>query len=233
MPIKRSIALAVLASALVTSGPLLATTSTADVSAQVIAKVTTPLLNQLPIFNPAPMLAQTAVPTQIAAPAAKSNAPASDVADADDNSADGDQTLDLRKTLIDLAMQLRNSRYVRGGHDPSTGFDCSGFVRYVFAHAIGLELPTNSASQFNAGHKVSRDEMKPGDLVFFRTADRHGKGRISHVGIYLSEGRFIHSPRRGETVRVDSLETAYWAKRFAGAKRPDAMAQIDSTGNNG
>jgi cell wall-associated NlpC family hydrolase len=234
MPIKRSIALAVLASALVTSGPLLATTSTADVSAQVIAKVTTPLLNQLPIFNPAPMLAQSAVPTQIVAPAAQSNAPASETADADDNSADGDQTLDLRKTLIDLAMQLRNSRYVRGGHDPSTGFDCSGFVRYVFAHAIGLELPTNSASQFNAGHMVNRSDMKPGDLVFFRTAGgKHGKGRISHVGIYLSEGRFIHSPRRGETVRVDSLEEAYWAKRFAGAKRPEAMAQIDSTTNNG
>ena len=99
MPIKRSIALAVLASALVTSGPLLATTSTADVSAQVIAKVTTPLLNQLPIFNPAPMLAQSAVPTQIVAPAAQSNAPASETADADDNSADGDQTLDLRKTF--------------------------------------------------------------------------------------------------------------------------------------
>jgi cell wall-associated NlpC family hydrolase len=82
------------------------------------------------------------------------------------------------------------------------------------------------------GHKVQRGEMKPGDLVFFRTAGRHGRGRVSHVGIYLSDGRFIHSPRRGETVRVDSLQEAYWAKRFAGAKRPDAMAEIDSMAAN-
>lgn len=243
MPIKRSTALAVLASALFASGPLFATTASPDVSSLVIAKVTAPLLYRLPIFNPAPMLAQSVIPSQVVAPApvassapAQAAAPAASSATADADgakSAVAQQALDLRKTLIDLAMRLRNSRYVRGGHDPSTGFDCSGFVRYVFAHAIGLELPTNSASQFNAGQKVARDNMKPGDLVFFRTAGRHGKGRISHVGIYLSDGQFIHSPRRGETVRVDSLDESYWAKRFAGAKRPDAMAQIDSTVNNG
>jgi cell wall-associated NlpC family hydrolase len=173
-------------------------------------------MDALPIFNPTPRLAQSVLPDgAVALPA-----PAADTVD--------NQALDLRKTLIDLAMKLRNSRYVRGGHNPSTGFDCSGFVRYVFERAIGLELPTNSASQFRVGHRVQRGEMKPGDLVFFRTAGRHGRGRVSHVGIYLSDGRFIHSPRRGETVRVDSLQEAYWAKRFAGAKRPDAMAEIDS-----
>jgi cell wall-associated NlpC family hydrolase len=239
MPIKRSTALAVLASALLASGSLFATTASPDVSGLVIAKVTAPLLYRLPIFNPAPMLAQSVIPSEVVAPAQPAAAaPAPSAASTAgaavaDKSADAQQALDLRKTLVDLAMQLRNSRYVRGGHDPSTGFDCSGFVRYVFAHAIGLELPTNSASQFNAGQRVARDSMKPGDLVFFRTAGRHGKGRISHVGIYLSDGQFIHSPRRGETVRVDSLDESYWAKRFAGAKRPDAMAQIDSTVNNG
>jgi cell wall-associated NlpC family hydrolase len=68
--------------------------------------------------------------------------------------------------------------------------------------------------------------MQPGDLVFFRTAGgRRGGGRISHVGIYIANGQFIHSPSRGKTVRVDSLDESYWAKRFAGAKRPEGMAQ--------
>ncbi|KRE88852.1 hydrolase [Frateuria sp. Soil773] len=129
---------------------------------------------------------------------------------------------DLRKTLIAMAMKLRDIRYVRGGRDPSTGFDCSGFVRYVFAHAIGLQLPTNSASQFLAGLKVKRGDMQPGDLVFFRTG---GRKRISHVGIYIDNGRFIHSPSRGKSVEVSSLDEAYWSKRFAGARRPEGIAQ--------
>jgi cell wall-associated NlpC family hydrolase len=90
---------------------------------------------------------------------------------------------------------------------------------------VGLELPTNSASQFLAGLKVNREEMKPGDLVFFRTAGKRGQGRISHVGIYIANGQFIHSPSRGKTVRVDSLQESYWAQRFAGAKRPGALAR--------
>jgi cell wall-associated NlpC family hydrolase len=126
-----------------------------------------------------------------------------------------------------MAMKLRDIRYVRGGSDPSTGFDCSGFVRYVFAHAVGMQLPNNSASQFLAGLKVKRADMKPGDLVFFRT---HGKRRISHVGIYISNGRFIHSPTTGKSVEISSLDSGYWAKRFAGAKRPEAMAQVVGKG---
>jgi cell wall-associated NlpC family hydrolase len=216
MSFKRLSATAVLVSALLASGTVFAS-ATPEVPAAAAARVATPLMDALPIFSPASRLAQSVMPAgPVALPA-----PAAD-----------QQALDLRQTLVDLAMKLRNSRYVRGGHSPSTGFDCSGFVRYVFERALGLELPTNSASQFRVGHKVKRGEMKPGDLVFFRTAGRHGRGRVSHVGIYLSDGRFIHSPRHGETVRVDSLQEAYWAKRFAGAKRPDAMAEIDSTAAN-
>ncbi len=124
------------------------------------------------------------------------------------------------KLLADFAVTLRDIRYRRGGHEPSTGFDCSGFVRYVFAHSVGAVLPSDSASQFGIGTKVDRADMKTGDLVFFRI---RGK-RISHVGIYLDHGRFIHSPSTGKTVSINSLSDAYWAKHFAGAKRPKVLS---------
>ena len=236
MPTKRIIAAAALAGALLTSLPLFAEPLTATPATTPSSSAAAPnLLGQLAVFSPAAMLAQSAAPVAAKAPAAKS------AGWSDDEDMDGDMpdagvaqnavaslandTSDLRKTLIGLAMQLRDIRYVRGGRDPSTGFDCSGFVRYVFAHAVGLELPTNSASQFVAGLKVDRSDMKPGDLVFFRTAGKRGQGRISHVGIYIANGQFIHSPSRGKTVRVDSLDQSYWAQRFAGAKRPGALAR--------
>jgi cell wall-associated NlpC family hydrolase len=237
MRTKRIFAAAALAGALLTSLPLLAEPLTATpASTPTSATVTPNLMGQLSLFSPAAMLAQSAVPAQLAAKASAGNTAAL----GDDEDADGDgmpdsgvsavaalanDTSDLRKTLIGMAMQLRDIRYVRGGHDPSTGFDCSGFVRYVFAHAVGLELPTNSASQFVAGLNVNRGDMKPGDLVFFRTAGKRGQGRVSHVGIYIANGQFIHSPSRGKTVRVDSLDQSYWAQRFAGAKRPGALAR--------
>lgn len=240
---KTRLVLAALASAMCFSTPALAATVDSGLQAQVSAKISASLLSPLNAFTPASNIAQAALPTQLpigalaAAPAktaASSNKPvAPDKTDGSDLSSDSQLARDLRDTLIGLAMELRNTRYVRGGHDPSTGFDCSGFVRYVFEHAIGLQLPTNSASQFMIGHTVARNDMQPGDLVFFRTAGRHGRGRVSHVGIYLSDGRFIHSPRRGESVRVDSLADSYWAQRFAGARRPEAMASIDSSTHNG
>ncbi|MEO7324578.1 MAG: C40 family peptidase [Dokdonella sp.] len=126
----------------------------------------------------------------------------------------------LRQLLADFAVTLRDIRYRRGGREPSTGFDCSGFVRYVFRHTLQQDLPSDSASQFLAGAKVDRSDMKTGDLVFFRT---RGK-RISHVGIYLDNGRFIHSPSTGKSVSISNLGEAYWAKRFAGAKRPSGLS---------
>ena len=124
-----------------------------------------------------------------------------------------------RRLLADFALKLRNIAYVRGGRELTTGFDCSGFVRYVFQQSLGLELGENSTSQFAEGSRVDKDALRMGDLVFFKT---HGK-RVSHVGIYLDNGLFIHSPSRGKRVRIDHLDGQYWAKRFAGAKRPDAL----------
>ena len=126
---------------------------------------------------------------------------------------------DPRHLLVDFAMTLRDIRYRRGGRSPQHGFDCSGFVHYVFAQVLGVELPENSAAQYRDGRKIDRDDMQAGDLVFFRT---RGK-RISHVGIYLGGGRFIHSPTTGERVRVDRMSEKYWSRRFAGARRPDAL----------
>ena len=126
----------------------------------------------------------------------------------------------LRQLLADFAVTLRDIRYRRGGREPSTGFDCSGFVRYVFRHSLGQDLPTDSASQFHAGAKVARGEMKTGDLVFFRTRGQ----RVSHVGIYLDNGRFIHAPSAGKRVSISNLDETYWAKRFVGAKRPHGLS---------
>ena len=231
MTIKRLTALPVLVAAALATGPVLAGTAAAPSFA---VSPPAPMSAPVAAFDPAAGLAKSVMldpasilpvaPVRLASSSSSSSSSTSDKSGSNDAvNAAGEDLSDLRKTLISLAMNLRDIRYVRGGHDPSTGFDCSGFVRYVFAHAIGLNLPTNSASQFLAGLKVKRADMKPGDLVFFRTAGRNGHGRISHVGIYLANGRFIHSPAHGQTVRVDSLDEAYWSKRFAGAKRPMGM----------
>ncbi len=225
-------------SALPISGLLQANVPVVDGS-QAGANVTPQLLSQLPIFNPVPMLSQSVVPASpqglLGGKQAAANAVAVDNTAAEQATGEesapavdaSESATDLRKALIAMAMKMRDIRYVRGGHDPSTGFDCSGFVRYVFAHAIGMQLPNNSASQFLAGLKVNRADMKPGDLVFFRT---HGKRNISHVGIYISNGRFIHSPSAGKSVEISSLSESYWAKRFAGAKRPEAIAMVANKG---
>lgn len=124
-----------------------------------------------------------------------------------------------RKRIADFAMRFRDVRYVRGGHDPKTGFDCSGFTHYVYLQTYGLNLPYDAPSQYRDGKSIARNRMRTGDLVFFQV----GK-HITHVGIYLEDGRFIHSPSPGKRVRIDSLDSAYWAIRFAGAKRPEVVS---------
>jgi cell wall-associated NlpC family hydrolase len=126
----------------------------------------------------------------------------------------------VRETTTDLvlaAMNFIGVRYRRGGSSAEDGFDCSGFTRYVFEHSIGLMLPRRADEQARAPglFTIGKDELKPGDLVFFNTLRR----TFSHVGIYIGDGKFIHSPRAGGEVRVEDMRVDYWAKRFNGARR--------------
>jgi cell wall-associated NlpC family hydrolase len=124
--------------------------------------------------------------------------------------------------MVDAAMDVVGVRYRRGGNSAETGFDCSGFTRYVFETSIGLLLPRRVDEQAAAPGLVAvrRGDLQPGDLVFFNTLKR----TFSHVGIYVGDNRFIHSPRPGKQVRTDDMSFAYWAKRFTGARRAETVA---------
>ncbi|WP_404804682.1 C40 family peptidase [Methyloradius palustris] len=115
------------------------------------------------------------------------------------------------------ALSLTGIRYTYGGKNPDTGFDCSGFVRYVFQQAASLTLPHSARAISQLGQSVSIDELQPGDLVFFNTL----KTAFSHVGIYIGGHRFIHAPSTGGGISVVDMDDSYWVKRFNGAKRLD------------
>jgi cell wall-associated NlpC family hydrolase len=118
-------------------------------------------------------------------------------------------------TTLDKALDLLGVRYRWGGTRPETGFDCSGFVAHVFREGLGLDLPRSARAMSLTGEKVDRDELQPGDLVFFNTMRR----AFSHVGIYLGDNLFVHAPHRGAAVRVEDMSARYWIKRFSGARR--------------
>jgi cell wall-associated NlpC family hydrolase len=117
--------------------------------------------------------------------------------------------------LITQAMDLLGVPYRRGGSTEASGFDCSGFVRYLYENSVGQLLPRRAEEQARSTEVIERSELKPGDLVFFNTMKR----AFSHVGIYVGDGKFIHSPRAGKSVKVDDMRSAYWQKRFNGARR--------------
>ena len=119
------------------------------------------------------------------------------------------------ETPADHAMRALGVRYRLGGDSPRTGFDCSGLVTHAFEQAWGVTLPHNVQAQSRIGIPVKRSALQPGDLVFYNTRNQP----YSHVGIYLGDGRFIHAPRPGALVRVESLRSSYWSARFNGARR--------------
>jgi cell wall-associated NlpC family hydrolase len=129
------------------------------------------------------------------------------------------------------AMRTLGIRYRLGGKSPDTGFDCSGLVVHVFEQAWGVTLPRNVQAQGKVGVPIAMAKLEPGDLVFYNTRNQP----YSHVGIYLGDGRFIHAPRPGQLVRVESLQSPYWKARFSGARRmmlPSKMITILIDGVN-
>jgi cell wall-associated NlpC family hydrolase len=123
--------------------------------------------------------------------------------------------VDRTSDLVVTAIGFLGVPYRRGGNTAETGFDCSGFVRAMYTQTVGHLLPRRAEEQAAATQKIDRSELKPGDLVFFNTMRR----AFSHVGIYVGEGKFIHSPKPGAQVRVEDMSGSYWQRRFSGARR--------------
>ena len=119
--------------------------------------------------------------------------------------------------VIDRAHELLGTPYKWGGNSVEQGFDCSSFLVYLFKTQANIHLPrTTAAMHGSKAATIKRNALKPGDAVFFKG---NGRGRVSHVGLYIGEGKFIHSPRAGKTVRIDSLSNRYWDRNFTTAKR--------------
>ena len=116
----------------------------------------------------------------------------------------------LLQTLLALGLDYRH-----GGGSHATGFDCSGLVAHVYKEAWGIRMPRTSAEQSKRGVAIGLDELEAGDLVFYNTLNRP----FSHVGIYVGDGRFVHAPKSGARVRVESVKSVYWLQRFNGARR--------------
>ncbi len=117
--------------------------------------------------------------------------------------------------VILQGLKLVGVRYRFGGNNEESGLDCSGFVRLVYKDSIGTLLPRTAREMSEVGQQIDASQLKPGDLVFFNTMRR----TFSHVGIYLGDNHFMHAPRAGAEVRVESMESSYWMQRYNGARR--------------
>lgn len=122
---------------------------------------------------------------------------------------------DIAEEVMINALSLSGINYQFGGKTPEAGFDCSGFVQYVFKQAAQITLPPTARAISQVGMTVSRQDLRPGDLVFFNTV----QSAFSHVGIYLGDNKFIHAPRTGAKIRVENLNNSYWNSHYDGAKR--------------
>jgi cell wall-associated NlpC family hydrolase len=209
-----------------------------------------------------PVLAQVAGQSSLNAPAGTSNTPASGTPGTPSSGGSSTEAEDpvarflaerglmpSKRPVVELAQQVRETAtdiaselvlsamnflgvpYRRGGSSVETGFDCSGFTRHVFENSVGLILPRRAIEQANSPSlvPVQQAELKPGDLVFFNTLRR----TFSHVGIYIGDNKFIHSPRAGGQVRVEDMRQAYWQQRFDGARRaPPLSTQANAAARN-
>jgi cell wall-associated NlpC family hydrolase len=117
--------------------------------------------------------------------------------------------------VLEEAETMIGIRYVWGGNTPEEGLDCSGFVHYVYEKAAGILLPRLSAQISRQGKPIAQTDLHPGDLVFFNTP----RGAATHAGIYVGEHQFIHAPKTGAFIRVESMRSAYWTSRYYGARR--------------
>ena len=131
---------------------------------------------------------------------------------------------DKASELVVDALGFLGVPYKRGGNSADTGFDCSGFVKAMYEQSVGLILPRRAEQQAAATQNIERSDLRPGDLVFFNTMRR----AFSHVGIYVGNGKFIHSPKPGAEVRVENMSVSYWNGRFDGARRVTSRP-IEST----
>lgn len=120
-----------------------------------------------------------------------------------------------RQEVITAARSMLGVPYRYGGSSPSHGFDCSGLVQYAHSQA-GIEVPRTTGEQYRVALPIKRQALQPGDLVFFRT---HKQRYVSHVGIYLGKGKFIHAPSSGKQVSIASLKDRYWRKRYTSGGR--------------
>lgn len=126
-----------------------------------------------------------------------------------------DDQNDALNNMAFYALSLTGTPYKYGGNSPETGFDCSGFVGHVFKQSLGIKLPRSTAEIWQWGEEIDVAQLQPGDLVFYNTL----RNNFSHVGIYLGDDRFVHSPSSGGSIRVDNMNDRYWQQHFNGARR--------------
>jgi cell wall-associated NlpC family hydrolase len=174
---------------------------------------------QSPAPNPAPSPAQSTAP--VASPAGQHSQggnPNTGGNPGADSTVEPGVNLGVARALdamIERAHGLIGTPYRNGGHSPDTGFDCSGFAGYLYRDILGFQLPRSAQQIWKFGKTVEREDLRPGDLVFYNTLKRP----YSHVGIYLGDNRFIHSPASGGRVNIVDMNQRYWAARWNGAKR--------------
>lgn len=142
-------------------------------------------------------------------------AAAADAAKAGEEAGFFERYTNAAQEVILKGLQLVGINYRYGGNTEDSGLDCSGFVRLVFKDTVGTLLPRTSREMSQMGEHVDPNELKPGDLVFFNTMKR----AFSHVGIYVGDNYFLHAPRPGSEIRLESMASSYWLKRYNGARR--------------